>query len=177
MGIIIDYCFRVRHCRQGFVWQDFSAHYACCYRLSEAPAETTGGWEVHNVFVIRNVSNETFQILQCIFIRLIITVSSPISSCGTVCDSNFWLELNYLEVAKAAQSSLAHFTALLYTEIYIDKIKSNMEESRRYAVIMTLFFSWCCMLSFIEFTCFWSVHLLDLQNKVSSNTQDQFWRQ
>ncbi|TMS07604.1 Serine-protein kinase ATM [Larimichthys crocea] len=50
---------------------------------------------------------------------------------GTVCDSNFWLELNYLEVAKAAQSCSAHFTALLYTEIYVDKIKANMEESRR----------------------------------------------
>ncbi|XP_037632338.1 serine-protein kinase ATM isoform X2 [Sebastes umbrosus] len=53
------------------------------------------------------------------------------SSCGTVCDSNFWLELNYLQVAKAAQSCSAHFTALLYTEIYMDKIKANMEESRR----------------------------------------------
>ncbi|KAM6987939.1 serine-protein kinase ATM isoform 2-T2 [Tautogolabrus adspersus] len=53
------------------------------------------------------------------------------TSCGTVCDSNFWLELNYLEVAKAAQSCSAHFTALLYTEIYVDKIKANMEESHR----------------------------------------------
>lgn len=46
---------------------------------------------------------------------------------GTVCESNFWLELNYLEVAKAAQSCSAHFTALLYTEIYVDKLKANME--------------------------------------------------
>ncbi|KAM9318497.1 serine-protein kinase ATM [Pholidichthys leucotaenia] len=53
------------------------------------------------------------------------------NSCGTVCDSNFWLELNYMEVAKAAQSCSAHFTALLYTEIYVDKIKANMEESSR----------------------------------------------
>ncbi|XP_017275623.1 serine-protein kinase ATM isoform X2 [Kryptolebias marmoratus] len=53
------------------------------------------------------------------------------SSCGTVCDSNFWLDLNYLEVARAAQSCSAHFTALLYTEIYVDKIKANLEESRR----------------------------------------------
>ncbi|XP_033952949.1 serine-protein kinase ATM [Pseudochaenichthys georgianus] len=52
-------------------------------------------------------------------------------SCSTVCDSNFWLELNYLEVAKAAQSCSAHFTALLYSEIYVDKIKANMEEGRR----------------------------------------------
>ncbi|XP_042342685.1 serine-protein kinase ATM [Plectropomus leopardus] len=54
-----------------------------------------------------------------------------VESCATVCGSNFWLELNYLEVAKAAQSCSAHFTALLYTEIYVDKIKANMEESRR----------------------------------------------
>uniref|UniRef100_A0A672Y667 non-specific serine/threonine protein kinase n=1 Tax=Sphaeramia orbicularis TaxID=375764 RepID=A0A672Y667_9TELE len=54
------------------------------------------------------------------------------NSCGTVCHSNFWLDLNYLEVAKAAQSCSAHFTALLYTEIYVDKIKANIEESRRY---------------------------------------------
>ncbi|KAM3615619.1 uncharacterized protein V6R79_005129 [Siganus canaliculatus] len=53
------------------------------------------------------------------------------SSCGTVCDSNFWLELNYLEVAQAAQSCSAHFTALLYTEIYVDKIRANMEANCR----------------------------------------------
>ncbi|KAM6933084.1 serine-protein kinase ATM [Xenentodon cancila] len=58
-------------------------------------------------------------------------LESNSNSCGTVCDSNFWLELNYLEVAKAAQSCSAHFTALLYTEIYVDKIKANMEESRK----------------------------------------------
>uniref|UniRef100_A0AAQ5ZKL6 non-specific serine/threonine protein kinase n=1 Tax=Amphiprion ocellaris TaxID=80972 RepID=A0AAQ5ZKL6_AMPOC len=56
-------------------------------------------------------------------------VEADSNSCGTVCDSNFWLELNYLEVAKAAQSCSAHFTALLYTEIYVDNIKTNMEES------------------------------------------------
>uniref|UniRef100_A0A667Z4W4 non-specific serine/threonine protein kinase n=1 Tax=Myripristis murdjan TaxID=586833 RepID=A0A667Z4W4_9TELE len=53
------------------------------------------------------------------------------NSCGTVCHSNFWLELNYLEVAVAAQSCSAHFTALLYSEIYVDKIKANMEEASR----------------------------------------------
>uniref|UniRef100_A0A8C1LV36 non-specific serine/threonine protein kinase n=1 Tax=Cyprinus carpio TaxID=7962 RepID=A0A8C1LV36_CYPCA len=46
---------------------------------------------------------------------------------GTVCESNFWLDLNYLEVAGAAQMCSAHFTALLYSEIYMDKIRSNME--------------------------------------------------
>uniref|UniRef100_A0A3B1JQ60 non-specific serine/threonine protein kinase n=1 Tax=Astyanax mexicanus TaxID=7994 RepID=A0A3B1JQ60_ASTMX len=50
---------------------------------------------------------------------------------GTVCESNFWLDLNYLEVARAAQLCSAHFTALLYSEIYVDNIRSNMEEKRR----------------------------------------------
>uniref|UniRef100_A0A8B9JDI4 ATM serine/threonine kinase n=1 Tax=Astyanax mexicanus TaxID=7994 RepID=A0A8B9JDI4_ASTMX len=45
--------------------------------------------------------------------------------------SNFWLDLNYLEVARAAQLCSAHFTALLYSEIYVDNIRSNMEEKRR----------------------------------------------
>uniref|UniRef100_A0A3B4ARZ4 non-specific serine/threonine protein kinase n=1 Tax=Periophthalmus magnuspinnatus TaxID=409849 RepID=A0A3B4ARZ4_9GOBI len=52
------------------------------------------------------------------------------NSCGTICHSNFWLDLNYLEVAKAAQSCSAHFTALLYTEIYVDKIKANLEDNK-----------------------------------------------
>ncbi|CAB1347999.1 unnamed protein product [Coregonus sp. 'balchen'] len=58
-------------------------------------------------------------------------LESDSNLCGTVCHSNFWLELNYLEVARVAQSCSAHFTALLYSEIYVDKIKTNMEENRR----------------------------------------------
>jgi ataxia telangiectasia mutated family protein len=46
-------------------------------------------------------------------------------------DTNSWLELNFLEVARAAQACSAHFTALLYSEIYVDKIKASTEESRR----------------------------------------------
>uniref|UniRef100_A0A8C9TQE6 non-specific serine/threonine protein kinase n=1 Tax=Scleropages formosus TaxID=113540 RepID=A0A8C9TQE6_SCLFO len=53
------------------------------------------------------------------------------TSCGTVCHSNFWLELNYLEVARAAQWCSAHFTALLYSEIYVDKIRTQSKSSRR----------------------------------------------
>ncbi|XP_053342610.1 serine-protein kinase ATM isoform X1 [Clarias gariepinus] len=53
------------------------------------------------------------------------------SECGTVCESNFWLDLNYLEVARAAQLCSAHFTALLYSEIYVDNIRNSMEEKRR----------------------------------------------
>ncbi|XP_047547061.1 serine-protein kinase ATM isoform X1 [Lutra lutra] len=51
-------------------------------------------------------------------------------SLGTVFDDAFWLELNYLEVAKVAQSCAAHFTALLYAEIYADK-KSMEDQDRR----------------------------------------------
>lgn len=57
--------------------------------------------------------------------------NSDSNSCATICDSNFWLDLNYLEVAKAAQSCSAHFTALLYSEIYVDKVKANLEDSKR----------------------------------------------
>ncbi|XP_074841015.1 serine-protein kinase ATM isoform X2 [Carettochelys insculpta] len=49
---------------------------------------------------------------------------------GTVFDDSFWLELNYLEVAMVAQSCTAHFTALLYTEIYADKINLDKERKR-----------------------------------------------
>ncbi|GAB5577043.1 serine-protein kinase ATM isoform X1 [Prionailurus iriomotensis] len=51
-------------------------------------------------------------------------------SLGTVFDDAFWLELNYLEVAKVAQSCAAHFTALLYVEIYADKKSTDDQEKR-----------------------------------------------
>ncbi|XP_058274732.1 serine-protein kinase ATM isoform X2 [Hemibagrus wyckioides] len=53
------------------------------------------------------------------------------AECGTVCESNFWLDLNYLEVARAAQLCSAHFTALLYSEIYVDNIRNGIEEKHR----------------------------------------------
>ncbi|MEE6472818.1 hypothetical protein FKM82_009734 [Ascaphus truei] len=52
---------------------------------------------------------------------------------GTAFDNNFWLDLNYLEVAAAVQSCAAHFTALLYAEVYADKIKLEAEQRRRSA--------------------------------------------
>uniref|UniRef100_A0A8C5AWJ5 non-specific serine/threonine protein kinase n=1 Tax=Gadus morhua TaxID=8049 RepID=A0A8C5AWJ5_GADMO len=55
----------------------------------------------------------------------------PVDTDGAVGDTNSWLELNFLEVARAAQACSAHFTALLYSEIYVDKIKASTEESRR----------------------------------------------
>uniref|UniRef100_A0A452TSK9 Serine-protein kinase ATM n=1 Tax=Ursus maritimus TaxID=29073 RepID=A0A452TSK9_URSMA len=54
-------------------------------------------------------------------------------SLGTVFDDAFWLELNYLEVAKVAQSCAAHFTALLYAEIYADK--KSMEDQDKSAFV------------------------------------------
>ncbi|XP_069045887.1 serine-protein kinase ATM isoform X1 [Lepisosteus oculatus] len=50
---------------------------------------------------------------------------------GTVRDSNFWLELDYVMLAQAAQCCSAPFTALLYAEIYVDKIQLDREESSR----------------------------------------------
>ncbi|XP_053166934.1 serine-protein kinase ATM [Hemicordylus capensis] len=47
---------------------------------------------------------------------------------STVFDDSFWLELNYLQVAMAAQSCAAHFTALLYVEIYADKRNLSKEQ-------------------------------------------------
>ena len=35
-------------------------------------------------------------------------------------DNNFWLDLDYLDVATAAQKCSAYFTSLLYTEIWAD---------------------------------------------------------
>ncbi|XP_060229891.1 serine-protein kinase ATM isoform X2 [Meriones unguiculatus] len=52
------------------------------------------------------------------------------SSSGTAFDDAFWLDVNYLEVAKVAQSCAAHFTALLYAEIYSDR-KSVEEQEKR----------------------------------------------
>lgn len=37
---------------------------------------------------------------------------------GTPWDNNFWLDLDFLSVAKAAHACSAHFTSLLFTEIW-----------------------------------------------------------
>lgn len=48
---------------------------------------------------------------------------------GTLWDNNFWLDLDYLEVASAAQRCSAYFTALLYTEIWADIQRSKPDSS------------------------------------------------
>ncbi|CAH3032263.1 unnamed protein product [Porites lobata] len=47
---------------------------------------------------------------------------------ATLWDNNFWLDLDYLEVASAAQRCSAYFTALLYTEVWAD-IEKSKEDS------------------------------------------------
>uniref|UniRef100_A0A7M4F6F5 non-specific serine/threonine protein kinase n=1 Tax=Crocodylus porosus TaxID=8502 RepID=A0A7M4F6F5_CROPO len=59
---------------------------------------------------------------------------------GTIFDDSFWLDLNYLEVAMAAQSCSAHFTALLYAEIYADKINTDKQQHRYWASSKNLMF-------------------------------------
>ncbi|PIK54952.1 putative serine-protein kinase ATM-like [Apostichopus japonicus] len=42
-------------------------------------------------------------------------------------NNNFWLDMNYLLLAKAAQLCKAHFTCLLYTEIWYNVTRSQHE--------------------------------------------------
>ncbi|KAM6448107.1 serine-protein kinase ATM isoform 1-T2 [Liasis olivaceus] len=58
---------------------------------------------------------------------------------STIFDDSFWLELNYLQVAMVAQSCSAHFTALLYAEIYADKIGRQQERSASKATKKLIF--------------------------------------
>ncbi|XP_006815117.1 serine-protein kinase ATM-like [Saccoglossus kowalevskii] len=44
----------------------------------------------------------------------------------TVWNNNFWLDIDYVLIAKAAQSCAAHFTCVLYSEIWCDIEKSKM---------------------------------------------------
>ncbi len=39
---------------------------------------------------------------------------------GTPWDNNFWLDLDYLQVAKAALNVQSYFTAMLFAEIWCD---------------------------------------------------------
>lgn len=48
---------------------------------------------------------------------------------GSPWDNNFWLDINYLLLAKSAQLCQAHFTCLLYSEIWCNINKSQTETS------------------------------------------------
>lgn len=140
--------YRVWRCQPGLVRQGLTAYHAGSDWLPKTPTETTAVKQVCNVaFIIYNTKLYVYTIsfrwtdgtVWSVCLHLFLYGSN---TCGTVCHSNFWLDLNYLEVAKAAQSCSAHFTALLYSEIYVDKIKANMEESRRYAKVKGLKRKW-----------------------------------
>ncbi|XP_033125672.1 serine-protein kinase ATM-like [Anneissia japonica] len=47
---------------------------------------------------------------------------------STAWDNNFWLELDYLVVAMAAKACSAHFTCILYTEIWCDQQRNGNDD-------------------------------------------------
>ncbi|KAK3593829.1 hypothetical protein CHS0354_011431 [Potamilus streckersoni] len=50
-------------------------------------------------------------------------------------DDNFWLDVDYLHMAKAAQFCSAHFTAVLYAEIWCDVQREKAEHSKNQSQI------------------------------------------
>ncbi|NWQ76792.1 ATM kinase, partial [Columbina picui] len=101
---------------------------ACCKCASSSrsstPPNSDSEQETHNFRSLDKVSRRTMLAVVDYLRRQKRSVS------GTVFDDSFWLDLNYLEVAIAAQSCAAHFTALLYTEIYADKINRDKQQKR-----------------------------------------------
>ncbi|KAK7494518.1 hypothetical protein BaRGS_00014171, partial [Batillaria attramentaria] len=51
----------------------------------------------------------------------------------TAWDNNFWLDLNYLNIALAAQNCAAHFSAVLFTEIWCDQQRETIRQPQRYS--------------------------------------------
>uniref|UniRef100_A0A8C0AYU6 non-specific serine/threonine protein kinase n=1 Tax=Buteo japonicus TaxID=224669 RepID=A0A8C0AYU6_9AVES len=99
---------------------------ACC-RFASSSRSTTppnSDSETHNSRSLDKVSRRAMLAVVDYLRRQKRSVS------GAVFDDSFWLDLNYLEVAIAAQSCAAHFTALLYTEIYADKINIDKQHER-----------------------------------------------
>ncbi|XP_062471298.1 serine-protein kinase ATM [Pezoporus occidentalis] len=100
---------------------------ACCRFASSSrstPPNSDSDQETHNFKSLDKVSRRAMLTVVDYLRRQNRSVS------GTVFDDSFWLDLNYLEVAIAAQSCAAHFTALLYTEIYADKINRDKQQER-----------------------------------------------
>uniref|UniRef100_A0A8C0AYS2 non-specific serine/threonine protein kinase n=1 Tax=Buteo japonicus TaxID=224669 RepID=A0A8C0AYS2_9AVES len=98
---------------------------ACCRFASSSrsttPPNSDSEQETHNSRSLDKVSRRAMLAVVDYLRRQKRSVS------GAVFDDSFWLDLNYLEVAIAAQSCAAHFTALLYTEIYADKINIDKQ--------------------------------------------------
>ncbi|XP_048790877.1 serine-protein kinase ATM isoform X1 [Lagopus muta] len=101
---------------------------ACCRFASSSrsatPPNSDSEQETHVLRSLDKVSRRTMLAVVDYLRRQKRSVS------GTVFDDSFWLDLNYLEVAVAAQSCAAHFTALLYAEIYADKINIDKQQER-----------------------------------------------
>uniref|UniRef100_A0A663LSX9 non-specific serine/threonine protein kinase n=1 Tax=Athene cunicularia TaxID=194338 RepID=A0A663LSX9_ATHCN len=99
---------------------------ACCRFASSSRSSTppNSDSETHNFRSLDKVSRRTMLAVVDYLRRQKRSVS------GTVFDDSFWLDLNYLEVAIAAQSCAAHFTALLYAEIYADKTNTDKQQER-----------------------------------------------
>ncbi|XP_040439477.1 serine-protein kinase ATM isoform X2 [Falco naumanni] len=101
---------------------------ACCRFASSSRSTTLANsdseQEAHNFRSLDKVSRRAMLAVVDYLRRQKRSVS------GTVFDDSFWLDLNYLEVAIAAQSCAAHFTALLYAEIYADKINIDKQQER-----------------------------------------------
>uniref|UniRef100_A0A8C3TZS2 non-specific serine/threonine protein kinase n=1 Tax=Catharus ustulatus TaxID=91951 RepID=A0A8C3TZS2_CATUS len=95
---------------------------ACCKFASSSRSTPNSDSETHNFRSLDKVSRRAMLAVVDYLRRQKRSVS------GTVFDDSFWLDLNYLEVAIAAQSCAAHFTALLYTEIYADKINRDKQQ-------------------------------------------------
>ncbi|XP_074672224.1 serine-protein kinase ATM isoform X4 [Strix aluco] len=101
---------------------------ACCRFASSSrsstPPNSDSEQETHNFRSLDKVSRRAMLAVVDYLRRQKRSVS------GTVFDDSFWLDLNYLEVAIAAQSCAAHFTALLYAEIYADKTNIDKQQER-----------------------------------------------
>uniref|UniRef100_A0A8C3EGG5 non-specific serine/threonine protein kinase n=1 Tax=Corvus moneduloides TaxID=1196302 RepID=A0A8C3EGG5_CORMO len=95
---------------------------ACCKFASSSRSTPNSDSEAHNFRSLDKVSRRAMLAVVDYLRRQKRSVS------GTVFDDSFWLDLNYLEVAMAAQSCAAHFTALLYAEIYADKINRDKQQ-------------------------------------------------
>uniref|UniRef100_A0A8C4LRV0 Serine-protein kinase ATM n=1 Tax=Equus asinus asinus TaxID=83772 RepID=A0A8C4LRV0_EQUAS len=104
-----------------------------CFRHSSQTSRSTTPANLDSEHIFRGCLDKKSQRTMLAIVDYMRRQKRP--SSGTVFDDAFWLELNYLEVAKVAQSCAAHFTALLYAEIYADK--KSMEDQEKRSTLVT----------------------------------------
>ncbi|XP_056650415.1 serine-protein kinase ATM isoform X2 [Monodelphis domestica] len=102
-----------------------------CFRYSSQSSRSTtpANLDSESEFLFRGSLNKKSKRTMLAVVDYMRRQRRPFS--GTVFDDTFWLELNYLEVAMVAQSCAAHFTALLYAEIYADR--KNLDDQQKRA--------------------------------------------